>query len=44
MELEVADPTVYLTQAQYTDTRPTSPMADPITAGTWQDSHWSANV
>ena len=28
-EIEVADLTVYLTQSQYTDTRPTSPSADP---------------
>ena len=42
-EIEVADPTFYLTQSQYTDTGPTSPSADPITPGAWQDSHWSAN-
>ena len=42
-EIEVADPTFYLTQSQYTDTGPTSPSADPITPGTWQGSHWSAN-
>ena len=42
-EIEVADPTFYLTQSQYTDTRPTSPSADPITPGAWQGSHWSAN-
>ena len=35
-EIEVADPTFYLTQSQYTDTGPTSPSADPITPGTWQ--------
>ena len=43
-EIEVADPTVYLTQSQYTDTGPTSASADPITPGAWQGSHWSANV
>ena len=43
-EIEVADPTFYLTQSQYTDTGPTSPRADPITPGAWQGSHWSANV
>ena len=43
-EIEVADPTFYLTQSQYTDTGPTSPSADPITPGAWQGSHWSANV
>ena len=32
-EIEVADQTFYLTQSQYTDTRPTSPRADPITPG-----------
>ena len=42
-ETEVADPTFHLTQSQYTDTRPTSPSADPITPGAWQGSHWSAN-
>ena len=42
-EIEVADPTFYLTQSQYTDTGPTSPRADPITPGAWQGSHWSAN-
>ena len=42
-EIEVADPTFYRTQSQYTDTGPTSPSADPITPGAWQGSHWSAN-
>ena len=42
-ETEVADPTFYLTQSQYTDTGPTSPITDPITPGAWQGSHWSAN-
>ena len=42
-EIEVADPTFYLTQSQYTDTGPISPSADPITPGAWQGSHWSAN-
>ena len=42
-EIEVADPTFYLTQSQYTDTGPTSPSADPVTPGAWQGSHWSAN-
>ena len=42
-EIELADPTFYLTQSQYTDTGPTSPSADPITPGAWQGSHWSAN-
>ena len=41
-EIEVADPTFYLTQSQYTDTGPTSPSADPITPGAWRGSHWSA--
>ena len=41
-EIEVADQTFYLTQSQYTDTRPTSPSADPITPGAWQGSHWNA--
>ena len=34
-EIEVADQTLYLTQSQYTDTRPTSPSADPIMPGAW---------
>ena len=42
-ETEVADPTFYLTQSQYTDTGPTSPSTDPIMPGAWQGSHWSAN-
>ena len=42
-EIEVAGQTVYLTQSQYTDTRPTSPSTDPIMPGAWQGSHWSAN-
>ena len=42
-EIQVADPTFYLTQSQYTDTGPTSPSADPITPGAWQGSHWSVN-
>ena len=42
-EIEVADPTFYLTQSQYTDTGPTSPSADRITTGAWQGSHCSAN-
>ena len=42
-DIEVADQTFHLTQSQYTDTGPTSPSTDPITPGTWQGSHWSAN-
>ena len=42
-EVEVADQTFYLNQSHYTDTRPTSPSADPVTPGAWQGSHWSAN-
>ena len=42
-EIEIADQTFYLTQAQYTDTWPSSPSTDPIPPGTWQGSHWSAN-
>ena len=42
-EIQVADPTFYLTQSQHTDTGPTSPSTDPITPGAWQGSHWSAN-
>ena len=42
-EIEVADQTFYLTQSQYTDAEQTSPIANPITPGAWQGSHWSAN-
>ena len=42
-EIEVSDQTFHLTQSHYTDTGPTSPSADPITPGSWQGSHWSAN-
>ena len=45
-EIEVADQTFYLTQSQYTDTRPTRPSAesaDPMTPGVWQGSHWGVN-
>ena len=42
-EIEVADPTFYLTQSQNTDTGPTSPSADPIMPGVWQGSYWSAD-
>ena len=42
-EIEVADPTFYLTQSQYTDPGSTSPIADPMTPGAWQGSHWNAN-
>ena len=43
-EIEVADQTFHPTPSQYTDTGPTSPSADPLTPGGWQDSHWSANL
>ena len=42
-EIQVADPTFYLTQSRYTETGPTSPSGDPIMPGAWQGSHWSAN-
>ena len=42
-EVEAADQTFYLTQSQYTDTRPISPSTDPKTQGTWLGSHWIAN-
>ena len=42
-EIEVTDPTFYLTQSQYTDTGLTSPNADPKMPGAWQVNHWSAN-
>ena len=38
-----ADQTFYFTQSHYTDTRPTSPSADPTSPGTWQGSHWITN-
>ena len=42
-EIEVAGQTFYITQSQYSDTRPTSPNTDPIMPGAWQGSQWSAN-
>ena len=42
-EIEPADQTFYLTQLQYTDTRPTNPSTDPVTPGAWQGSYWSTN-
>ena len=42
-ETKVADQTFYLTQSQYTDTRPASPSTDPLMPAAWQVSHWSAN-
>ena len=42
-EIEVADPTFYLTQSQYTDTQSTSPSADPIMPDAWQGSQWSSS-
>ena len=41
--MDIADQTFYLTQLQYTDTRPTGPNADPVVPGAWKGSHWSAN-
>ena len=38
-ETEVADQTFYLTRSQYTNIRPTSPSAEPITSGALQGSH-----
>ena len=35
--------TLYLTESQYTDTRPTSPSADSVTPGAWQGIHCSAS-
>ena len=43
-EMEVADPTVHLTQSQYTDTVPANPRTGPITPGAWQGNHWNANL
>ena len=42
-EKEAADQTFYVNQSQYTDTGPTCPIADPISLGAGQDSHWSAS-
>ena len=39
-EIEVADPTFYFTQSQYTDTGPTSLSTYPIMPGAWQGSPW----
>ena len=38
-EVEVADPTFYLTQSQKIDTGLTSPNADLMMSGAWQGSH-----
>ena len=43
-EKEAADQACYLSQSQYTDTGPTSPSADPIRPGSWQDSHRRTSV
>ena len=42
-EIVAADQIFYLTQSQFTDTRRTSPSADPIRPGAWQGSHCRAN-
>ena len=42
-KIKVVDQTFYLTQSQYTDTRPTSPSVDPISPAAWQGNHWSAS-
>ena len=41
-EIEAADHTFYPTHSQYTDTRPTSPSADPIMPGAW--CHWNSTI
>ena len=41
-QTEAADQTFYLTQSQYTDTRPTSPSTESTLPGTWP-SHWTTN-
>ena len=38
-ETEAANQTFHLTQSQYTDTGPTSPITDPIVPDAGQDSH-----
>ena len=43
-EIEIEDQTCYLTQSQCTNTRPTSPSADPILPDAWQGSHWITDV
>ena len=42
-ETEVAYQTFHPTQSRSTDTRPTSPSADPITPSAWRCNHWNAN-
>ena len=39
--MEVADQTFYLSQSQYFDSGPTSPINDPLTPDDWQNSRWS---
>ena len=41
-EIEVADPTCYLTRSHNTDTRPTSPSADHVSPGA-TGSYWSTS-
>ena len=42
-ETETADQTCHLTQSRRTNTGPTGPSPDPMTAGPWQAGHWSTN-
>ena len=42
--IEVANQTCYLADPKHTDIGLTSPSADPIAPGAWQDIHWSTNV
>ena len=42
-EIDASDQACFLTQSQWTDTRPASLSIDPITSGAWQGSHWSTN-
>ena len=42
-ETEAADQICYVAWPQYTNSRPTSPITDPIMAGAWQGSQWSTH-
>ena len=43
-ETKVTDQTFCHTQPRYSDTRPTSPGADPIRSGVWRGSQWNTNL
>ena len=42
-EIQVADPTCYISKSQNSETRPTSPSTDAVQPGMWQGSHQSTS-